>query len=343
MDKTDQKPGFGVFDWVKMYSYMALMSGVDIAIQTQLSQQWQLENVISMPAVEQTQGTEPMPIQIGNQTTIKSLSSFGTTAKQLYYAAFGRLIFLLLTFVLCQQKLIPKMIQPSIGYMIGFIVYAFCIHVMVRFLMDSELPVSVFNLPYMFLALFNISFNIVVCLLARKAVFGSGAIEKTEKSDEEEEGVEKKDEKQREKATDTDGGDDETEHAKQDKKERKIVRIKEKNAEKEDEVMRDKQGEEEVEGDLECKVETEEGVKNDDKEDNEYDEDEDEEGERDFENAERKIPLYKMLLKLAKWYTPQLRWILLGYACLAFKMTCKYNIELFPIRCIFQDSQVLCN
>ncbi len=316
-DKMEKKQSFTTIDWLKIYSYMTLLSGVDIAIQSQLSQQWQSENKISQTAAK-TLEVQPKPITIDNQTTTITQSSFATTANQLFYSAFGRVVFLLLTSILCQQKLIPKKIQPHVGYIIGGVVYACCVHLTIRVLMDSELDAFVFNLQYIFLFVFNLSVNITVLFLVRKVVFECGVIEKEDKK------VEDKSDKNQ-KAKDEEAVDGES--VKESREEKKNIRIQEEIEEKEavGEEERDKE---------EGKEQTDEGQTHVDEKDEEKDpnakikegeeeDEEEDEGERDFENAERKIALHKMLLKLSRWYLPQLRWILLGYGVLFIKISSK--------------------
>ena len=51
-----------------------------------------------------------------------------------------------------------------------------------------------------------------------------------------------------------------------------------------------------------------------------------EDGEKDIENGERTIPMITMLGKLALWYRHEFKWIILGYLCLAVKMS-MYALE----------------
>ncbi len=242
--KMEEKYSSTTIDWKKTLIHFSLLSGVDMSIQVGYVTLW----------ADKDKSVDTQ-VSVENPETKDISFPYAATSRHLLYSAVARSVFLLLTFLVSHKKVIPKIIQSFVGYIIGGIIYAFCVHLTFRFLLDSELDNGVFNVPYLFLIVFNFSINVAAFFLARKAVFESGAIEK--------ESCKEKDGKEDDEKSDRDDGEDE---------------------------------------------------------------DEDDMWDYDQINAERKIPIYKMVPKIASWYKHQLGWIVLGYSCLIIIVSSKLSL-----------------
>ena len=260
-------------DWKKIFVHYSLLSGVDVAIHAGYAKLWSSDDQDKVIDIDvQTTGETPEPIDLS--------SPYAATTKHLLYSAKARAIFLLVTFLVCHMKWIPKKIQPWFSYIVASVIYVFIVHLSYRFLADSELDIGIFYVSYLFLIVFDLTVNIAAFFLATQVAFDSGAIEKISKK-------EKKKKAQDEKETDKNGKETE-------------------------------------------KDEKSDGDEDKDEEEDEEEDDEDEDDDMDFNqiNAERKVPLYKMVPKIASWYTRQAGWIGAGYFCMLILILSKLPLHM---------------
>ena len=120
------------------------------------------------------------------------------TAKVLCCSSVFRTGLLFLSFRICEQKCIPKFIQPYIHHITMTAAFVFCSITMWRFLLDSEPPKSIHYFGYLFLILADVIFTLAEYALNRYVLKHSGAVTDVSENEDAKMSKKKKEEEKKE-------------------------------------------------------------------------------------------------------------------------------------------------
>ena len=148
--------------WMKMTLFLAAFCTVDIAVHYQYIPV-EKQDIIS---AENKQGSHYFTLGLEH--------SF--TANILWFSSICRAVLLFLLFRICEQKCIPKFIQPHIHYVTMTMTFIFCSITMWRLLLDSEPPNSIFYFGYLCYCSLDVMFTLAEYVFNRHVIKQSGAV-----------------------------------------------------------------------------------------------------------------------------------------------------------------------
>ena len=156
--------------WIEMTLYLTVISAVDIAVHYQCIPDQEGERT----SKQDKEGSHFFQLGIVH----------APTGNVLCCSSIFRTVLLFLSFRICEQKCVPKFVQPYVHYITMTTAFVFCSITMWRFLLDSEPPKNILYFGYQFLLVTDVIFTLTEYAFNRYVLNHSGAVsDATEKED----------------------------------------------------------------------------------------------------------------------------------------------------------------